>query len=430
MPPELCRTKEIQAAPGSTQRRAPVPAAPGVALEQPCKVTAGSEHPVPAHSAGRALARGDSRQEQGGLRTAGPAGGQRPAPRPGAVGPSGAARSAPGPGGQRRGNRLRGGPGGLPGAAAAGSGQSPAGRAPREGRPAGPAAAMGTRRALTAAAAASAPARDKIRARRGRAALSPRGLQAANREPRTARAGDLGTARGSSPLRRRLGREAAHAQKPLVVGGLRGKSRDGPDPAPTLTWLAPPKVGGRSANARMRKQRCALATRTGGRGKMAAALRYRWLYWRLQPRHPAQLPSSLQGRGDTRTASEGAEGTRPWTSLGCSSPWAEEGSSAPLNTGQELLLTFLLQALRWSVCFTLVIVHMWAESHEPSSEIHEAHSTISKHVLSLPRAFPPNTTNRPCCVHAADLQLCALPLPSLHLSPLGLVLIKESLPAP
>lgn len=74
---------------------------------------------------------------------------------------------------------------------------------------------------------------------------------------------------------------------------------------------------------------------------MAAALRYRRLYWLLQQRQPAQLPPHRPCRaaGTHGEPAQGAQGTRPWASLGCgSSPWAQGGTSAPLNTDQELLL--------------------------------------------------------------------------------------------
>lgn len=210
---------------GARQRRAPVPEAPGVAQEQRCKVTAELRpqcwHTSP--TAGQALARGDTRQDHGGLRTARAAGGQRPAPhghtargrcgprRPGPRQDGHVGRGSPGP---RRGNttlrrprrasRPPPGAGRAPQCRGQGTGKT---RGPRPGR-----VAMGTRRALTAAATALGPA-VRQRPRAGGPALLPRGHGAANQEPRTARAGDW----------RRRPRRRARSPPPEAVGA-RGRA--------------------------------------------------------------------------------------------------------------------------------------------------------------------------------------------------------------
>lgn len=66
---------------------------------------------------------------------------------------------------------------------------------------------------------------------------------------------------------------------------------------------------------------------------------------------------------------------------------------------------------------------MWAQSHLPSSEIHEAHSSLFKSLPFSPGRFPSEHHQYPRS-SSPELQLFALTLPYLHLSPL--VLLQES----
>lgn len=209
------------------------------------------------------------------------------------------------------------------GSEAVGEGAEPRGVSPRGGREG---VAMGTRRALTAAAAALGPRRE-TKARRGRRGFMAPGVTARPMRSRARHAPPIGE---NGPDARE------DPEPPHRSGGGRRTRRshrwasDYPDPAPprALTWPAPPKApppreGGRMAKPRMRQRRRSRATPNGGReGNAAAALRYRRLYWRLQQRHPATLSPHSPCR-DTRIA----QGTGPWASLGSgSSLWAEEGA--------------------------------------------------------------------------------------------------------
>lgn len=246
------------------------------------------------------------------------------------------AATAPGPSGRRRGNTaLRrsgrasrptlGRERAEPRSVSAAGGEGPRARPGR--------VAMGTRRALTAATAALSPG-ERQRPRTAAPHLWPRGHGAANQEPRTARAADW---------RRRPG-QRARTPPHLEAVGARGRARaeatDGRLRSHVAALTPPPRAHGWSANPAHAQAAPGPRSREGN---MAAALRYRRLYWRLQQRHQRSCHLTAPAGPGGHTDSRGHQALALFVlrlqpvGQGRELSSSEHGSGASVVAGSEML---------------------------------------------------------------------------------------------